>query len=93
MTKRSKPDRDPISWTKDRHHVTGSVKEICVVTGHSVSYVRAKIEKGDYRVIRDGRVLDIIVDSVFEDLDRLAAAPPDQPPKPKGGPGRPRKSR
>jgi hypothetical protein len=91
MGKGRKPDRDVISWTKDRHPPTASMDEIGVLTGRSRSFVNAKIKSGAYKTVRVGsRALDIVVDSVFDDMDRMAEASAEAP-KPKGGPGRPRK--
>jgi hypothetical protein len=87
---RTKPSRDPISWTRDRHPWSASKEEVGILTGRGLSFVNQKIKAGVYSTVREGRRLDILLDSVFDDRDRILEQSSKQP-KPKGGPGRPKK--
>jgi hypothetical protein len=90
MTKGKKPDRDPLSWTPDRHPPRASRHEVCIYTGDSLSVVNAKCRAGRYTIIYDGRKADIDFESVLTDEARIREASANAP-RPKGGPGRPRK--
>jgi hypothetical protein len=87
---RAKADRDPLSWTRARRPRFASRDEVGILTGDSLATIGKKIAAGDYKVAREGRRLRVLVDSVFDDQDRILAESPNQP-KPKGGPGRPKK--
>jgi hypothetical protein len=90
MAKGRKPDRDPVSWTRDRHPWSASKEEVGILINRGLSFVNERIKDGDFKIVRRGRPLEIITDSVFDYQDRVLAESKDQLP-PKGGPGRPKK--
>jgi hypothetical protein len=72
-------DRDPKSWTRYSHPQYGRREEITQLFGVSVSYVDAKIAAGRYRAKRDGDMVLVDIDSVYDDLERLPLIAPKAP--------------
>jgi hypothetical protein len=87
-----KPDRDPLSWKPDRHPPRASKQEVSILTGDSLSVINARCREGRYVTFYSGRKADIDVASVFADEAHIREASADTP-RPKAGPGRPRKDK